>query len=78
MRRQVDVDARETIIRKEYLCQVTIVEARNLKINNATGLADPFVRITVANQSPQITNPLVERTAGAWNQSFTFANVHLV
>lgn len=75
MRRQAIVDNRETVVRKEYLCQVTVIEARNLKCNTSSGVADPFVRITVANQSPQITNPLVQRTSGTWNQSFTFSNV---
>lgn len=75
MRRQLDVDSRETVIRKDYLCQVTVIEARNLKINNSTGMADPFVRITVANLPPQITNPLQERTSGQWSQSFTFSGV---
>lgn len=77
MRRQIDVDSRETVIRKDYLCQVTVIEARNLKINNSTGMADPFVRITVANLPPQITNPLEERTSGQWSQSFTFTGVCL-
>jgi Ca2+-dependent lipid-binding protein len=75
MRRQADVDFKDGVMRKEYLCQVTVIEARNLKINNSTGMADPFVRITVANLPPQITNPLAEQTSGAWNQSFTFTGV---
>lgn len=34
--------------RNEYLVQVTIVEARNLKGSEGTGSCDPFVRITVS------------------------------
>lgn len=76
MRRQLDVDTRETVIKKDYLCQVTIIEARNLKIVSSTGTADLFVRITCANLPPQITNPLQDKTSsGQWNQSFTFRNV---
>lgn len=41
--------------KKEYLVQVTIVEARNLKGNVGTGSCDPFVRITVSGQAPQVT-----------------------
>ena len=75
MRRQTDIDTREGVVRKEYLCQVTIVEARNLRIKSSTGVADPVVRVTVANLPPQITNPIFEKTSGTWNQSFTFGGV---
>ncbi len=41
--------------KKEYLCQVTIVEARSLSAKDASGTSDPFVKITVANLPTQVT-----------------------
>ena len=63
--------------KKEYQCQVTIIEARGLKTTNANGLCSPFVKITVADQPPQVTQHVQNSNDGAWYQSFTFTNLNL-
>lgn len=59
--------------KKEYIVQVTIGEARNLKAVDSSGLCDPFIRITVANLPPQVTDPEEKTTSVSWNQTFTFS-----
>ena len=61
--------------KKEYLVQVTIVEARNLVGKDTNGTSDPYVKITVANLPAQVTTTAKTTTSMAWNQSFTFSNV---
>jgi Ca2+-dependent lipid-binding protein len=46
----------DVTVKKEYLCQVTIIEARNLKSKNKSGLCNPFVKITVADKPSQVTH----------------------
>lgn len=75
MRRNLELNINENAEKKEYLCQVTVKECRNLQTKNRNGLCDPFVKITCANKQPQLTDPLYGTTQGAWNQSFTFSNV---
>lgn len=64
-----------TFKKTEYLVQVTVVEARNLRGKDASGTSDPYVKITVANLAPQVTTTAKATTSMAWNQSFTFTNV---
>jgi hypothetical protein len=61
--------------KKEYLVQVTVMEARHLKGKDASGTSDPFVKITVGNLPPQVTTTAKASTSAVWNQSFTFTNV---
>ena len=63
--------------RKEYLCQVTIVEARELAGTDDSGTCDPFVRVTCGNAEPQATTTESETNNPSWNQSFTFSNLNL-
>ncbi len=63
--------------KKEYLVQVTIVEARHLKGKNDEGLSNPFVKIQCIDLVPQATNILYSTLTPIWNQSFTFSNVYL-
>jgi hypothetical protein len=63
--------------KKEYLCQVTVIEARNLISKDPSGTCDPFCRITVANEIPQISTIARATSAVTWNQSFTFSNIWL-
>lgn len=39
----------ELLERKEYLCSITIIEARNI-INLGGGSANPFVKVRCADQ----------------------------
>lgn len=75
MQRNTKVNLEEAASKKEYLCEVTIIEARNLKTTNPSGFCNPFVKITVADKQPQITHQIQKSNSGAWNQSFTFENV---
>ena len=59
----------------EYLVQVTIMEARELKGKDESGTSDPFVRITVGNLPPQVTTTAYGAASAVWNQSFTFTNL---
>jgi C2 domain len=63
--------------KREYIVQVTIGEARNLKAISSNGLCDPFVKITVANKPPQVTDPEEKTTSVSWNQTFTFSGLEL-
>ena len=63
--------------REEYLVQVTIMEARQLKGKDASGTSDPFVKITVGNLSPQVTTTAQGAASAVWNQSFTFTNLFI-
>lgn len=44
-----------TTIRKEYLCQVTIIEARDLVGLDSSGSCDPFIKVTCGNAGSQAT-----------------------
>ena len=62
---------------KEYLVQVTIVEARHLTEKSEEGLSNPFVKIRCVDLAPQSTNILYGTLTPIWNQSFTFTNLNL-
>lgn len=64
-----------SVHRKEYLCQVTVIEARHLTPPDPAGSCDPFVRITCGNLPSQATSCETGSTNPQWNQSFTFANL---
>ncbi|EGR34566.1 hypothetical protein IMG5_007260 [Ichthyophthirius multifiliis] len=55
---------------------VTIIEARNLISSSADG-SDPFIKITVANLAPQVTDMKNNANTVVFNQSFTFTNLRL-
>ena len=63
--------------KKKYLVGVTIIEARGLEGKDASGTSDPFVRITCANEAPQVSKKRDSTLTAIWNQSFTFDNVEL-
>ena len=63
--------------KREYLLQITIVEARHLKGKSEEGLSNPFVKIRCVDLSPQATNILYGTLTPIWNQSFTFSNINL-
>ena len=63
--------------REEYLVQVTIMEARQLKGKDASGTSDPFVKITVGNLPAQVTTTALGAASAVWNQSFTFTNLFI-
>jgi len=62
---------------KEYLCQVTIIEARDLAACDSSGLCDPFVKIRCGYSEEQATTAEDQTTTPIWNQSFTFAGIEL-
>ena len=62
---------------KEYLIQVTIIEARCLKPKTDGGLANPFVKIKCGNLPVQATEVIHDRLEANWNQSFTFEGIKL-
>ena len=61
--------------KEEYLVQFTAIEARNLRGKDASGLSDPYVKVTVANLPPQVSTTANATSSMAWNQSFTFTKV---
>jgi hypothetical protein len=63
--------------RKEYLCQVTIVEGREFAGTDDSGTCDPYVKVTCGNAEPQATTTESETNNPSWNQSFTFSNLSL-
>ena len=54
-----------------------MIEARNLRALNSTGVCNPFVKITVANAPPQVSHQILQSNSATWNQSFTFPNILL-
>ena len=66
-----------SIARKDYLCQVTIVEGRELAGADPSGTSDPFVKVTCGNAPPQATTTEDETNNPCWNQSFTFSKLSL-
>lgn len=60
--------------RKEYLVQVTVIEARHLS-DKDDGSANPFVKITVGKSKPQATDYINKNINPCWNQSFTFSGI---
>jgi len=58
--------------RKEYLVQVTVIEARYLKGLDSGGTSDPYVKITCGSLAPQVTVQREKTNEAIWNQSFTF------
>lgn len=66
-----------SLAREEYLCQITIVEARHLASEEASGSVDPFVKITCGNLPPQATTCETATTNPCWGQSFTFSDLKL-
>jgi hypothetical protein len=63
--------------KKEYLCQVTVIEARELSMEDPTETCDPFVKVTCGNLPSQATTCEEANTNPCWNQSFTFSNLNL-
>lgn len=63
--------------RKEYLCQVTIVEGRELSGTDPSGSCDPFVKVTCGNAQAQATTTEDQTNNPSWNQSFTFSKLSL-
>ena len=63
--------------REEYLVQVTVMEARQLKGKDSSGTSDPFVKITVGNLPSQVTTTAYGAASAVWNQSFTFTNLFI-
>jgi len=62
---------------KEYLVQVTIIEARHIVPKDDNGLSNPFVKICIGNSAIQSTEVIRECLSPIWNQSFTFPNLVL-
>ena len=63
------------LIKTEYLVQIQVVEARQIRGKDASGTSDAFVKINVADQPPQITRVALRSSSAIWNQSFTFTGV---
>jgi hypothetical protein len=64
-------------IKKEYLCQVTVIEARELSRSDMATACDPFVRVTCGDLEPQATTCETSTTNPCWAQSFTFSDLQL-
>ena len=62
-------------LKTEYLVQVQVIEARQIKGKDASGTSDVYVKISVADQQPQITRIAARTNSAIWNQSFTFTGV---
>ena len=63
--------------KKEYLVQITVIEARCLKPKNSSGLSNPFVKIKCGNLPVQTTEVIWDRLEANWNQSFTFEGLKM-
>lgn len=66
-----------SLLKKDYLCQVTIVEGRELAGTDPSGTCDPFVKVTCGNAPAQATTTEDETNNPSWNQSFTFSKLSL-
>lgn len=62
--------------KKEYLVQVTIIEARFL-VAKDDGSSNPFVKMTCSNLPVQATELVERNLSPVWNQSFTFSGLEL-
>ena len=62
---------------KEYLIQITVIEARCLKPKNSSGLSNPFVKIKCGKLPVQTTEVIWDRLEANWNQSFTFEGLKM-
>jgi hypothetical protein len=62
--------------KKEYLVQVTIIEARHLAPKD-DGSSNPFVKMTCANLPVQASEVVDKNLSPVWNQSFTFSGLEL-
>ena len=69
------LDKKVNFKKQEYLAQVTIMEATEIKGKDSSGTSDVFVKITIANLPSQVTTTAKSSTSAVWNQSFTFTNV---
>ena len=58
--------------KKEYLFQITIVEARHFKGKIDEGMPYPFVKIQCFDILPHATSILYSTLSPLWNQSFYF------
>lgn len=63
--------------KKNFLVQVTLHEARNLKSTRKSGLVNCYAMINVANGIPQTTHVIEETVQATWAQQFTFKSVCL-
>lgn len=61
---------------REYLVQVTVIEARHLAAKD-DGSSNPFVKMKVGNLPVQVTERLDRNLNPSWNQSFTFSGLEL-
>ena len=66
-----------SIARKDYLCQVTIVEGRELTGVDPSGTCDPFIKVSCGDSPPQATTTEDQTNNPCWNQSFTFSKLSL-
>ena len=64
-------------LKKEYLCQVTIIEARDLAATDPNGSCDPFIKVRCGNSGVQATTCEESTNSPCWNQSFTFSKLLL-
>lgn len=62
---------------KEYLVQVTIIEARHLAGKNDSGMSNPFVKIKCSSLPVQTSEVIQDTLSPSWNQSFTFQGLKL-
>jgi Ca2+-dependent lipid-binding protein len=62
---------------KEYLVQVTIIEARNLVGKSDDGLSNPFIKIKCGYLDPQATEIVYGTLTPVWNQAFSFTGLLL-
>ena len=59
-----------------YLVVVKILEARDLKGDNAGGIS-PYVKVSCGNLESQQTKTVFKAAQPVWNQSFTFPDLKL-
>ena len=64
-------------VQKEYLVQVTIVEARHLVGKCDDGLSNPFIKIKCGDLPAQATEIVYGTLTPVWNQAFSFTNLLL-
>lgn len=62
---------------KEYLVQVTVIEARNLVGKSDDGLSNPFIKIICGDLPAQATEIIYGSLTPVWNQAFSFTNLML-
>ena len=71
----MDKEDKLLLEKNEYLVQITILEGRKFQAMDDNGTSDPFIKITVADLPPQVSQMSEGTTNAVWNQPFTFKNV---